>query len=1106
VSFLATQYNVTLRANVRERINILRLREPYKYHDCYFLSTFTEPHLAEAPTTDNLFPEEKVDVSKGTQKPDAQNIRRSLAPRHAVVFSVAGSGKSQWLFDYLSINLGHYSVSGRVPSNDASPTSLLNAHRGLASQDTKFLSEVMDSFKPLNTELASILWRCLFGNRQTTLRHFLNCMLNQKGGYTAHDWLVFQTICSGDFDPFLKTFKISAILQCAPIFEHPEWSAEVYAFCLDEMQCEIPESRIEMQDGPMHRLLEEIPRAALDRRNPLIQQHAFIGSGTSLKIFECNNILSGYLRQEAESIRGLDEAARKIPEIVPIGNLKTISKGEEFHSLFHRHIRKLISRMGYLFHVEKTTERYKLWRLLAPGDSDQAKESFYKYIRNYLEKEIKSGRCSLEVAVSIVTASLEKIMCCDPNREENDDKNFQDTPSKVLSDCSLPLRGRIRWSVLFIERIFMKFVEYNVRSATDSHFLTDNIREASQSTEKMIKNQLKARIEELKEKGHHFLVKDLYQTAVRAHLLHMPTVFQDAESAQLVTAGIATLKPSEGATLKQELAEPLVLQAVIEHLRTEGSRHEEILKELLFDSQDDASTFGKVTEYYVGWVSYQSLRKAIFTNKVQAFGGLLSKEDGIAHMAPKKRESFLKILDKAAAIPRSDEPLHRPTISACLGSLEKYTIDQPNQNIKNDVSLGSPKLKFHAWLGRILHPERKKYFPTFFFPSNQAGPDIVFCLRKRNKQDEAKRLLCAIQVRSIKHYISPRTLSILTVPKVKTGTTRVTRDDSFKVIRTLDPNLWFEGYENERKPLIQELRNSGLNLSILTLLVVTSAPVKKFFAGTEDLINGLAQLRDVVCTYSAEFDKAETDTEAEAKKSHEKSFEKAKRKVEKVAKAFCDKQNALNRNALVEEAARIIKDIPGPTKTASKPETQIRAALIFDEGFRVRFLRELNDRGLSEENDAVNELVQANITRDMATAERNKNLQNVKAELKEAAESILDGRPRAIKQHTASASAAGGKVLDFFFAVVEIEHLKDIFEMAFEQLVIAMKGLEQRKDVDAVEDSESDQGEDVGNEEAEFGLPFKRRKFNESAKANEDKDDKMEVDKDVMIDEDEEMD
>lgn len=125
---------------------------------------------------------------------------------------------------------------------------------------------------------------------------------------------------------------------------------------------------------------------------------------------------------------------------------------------------------------------------------------------------------------------------------------------------------------------------------------------------------MKARIEELKENGHHFLVKDLYQTAVRAHLLHMPTVFQDTESAQMVTAGIATLKPSAGAPLKQELAEPLVLQAVIEHLQKQGSRHEEILKELLFDNQDDASTFGKVTEYYVGWVSCQSLGKATCTD------------------------------------------------------------------------------------------------------------------------------------------------------------------------------------------------------------------------------------------------------------------------------------------------------------------------------------------------------------------------------------------------------------------------------------------------------------------------------------------------------------
>lgn len=136
-----------------------------------------------------------------------------------------------------------------------------------------------------------------------------------------------------------------------------------------------------------------------------------------------------------------------------------------------------------------------------------------------------------------------------------------------------------------------------------------------------VETQLGNRIDELKQKGHHFLVQDLYQTAVRAHLLHRPSIFQDRDSADMLRAGFAHLEPSHEASgnsvsTKQELSEPIVIRAVIKHLREKhADRHEKIPRELLFANQDDLSAFGKVTEYYIGWVNCSSLGMLSFTNK-----------------------------------------------------------------------------------------------------------------------------------------------------------------------------------------------------------------------------------------------------------------------------------------------------------------------------------------------------------------------------------------------------------------------------------------------------------------------------------------------------------
>ncbi len=53
-----------------------------------------------------------------------------------ILFAVAGSGETQFIFNFLASELGHYLVSGQILGDAAPYKSILNPRRGGASADT----------------------------------------------------------------------------------------------------------------------------------------------------------------------------------------------------------------------------------------------------------------------------------------------------------------------------------------------------------------------------------------------------------------------------------------------------------------------------------------------------------------------------------------------------------------------------------------------------------------------------------------------------------------------------------------------------------------------------------------------------------------------------------------------------------------------------------------------------------------------------------------------------------------------------------------------------------------------------------------------------------
>lgn len=632
--FLTRQYFSKLQGNTFERIEKLKLahHQDISGGNC-LLSSFTDANQAQKFKT-QFFTQTKTRWWR------------------EVFLSVAGSGKTQRLFDVLSVNLGHYLMSGEVSSNEDSSQSLLNPRPGLASKDTKFLSEVMDNFQPppktSKIGLTKYLWRVLIRNRQMTLSFLLYlpfaCELGWSGSgvLNPQDWLVFQTICTEKFDPFLETFKILLLMDFSlyrtfypysPLgsgdldVTSPLISSESVIFCMDEMQSEIKDNVNEDQQ-PLNQFLQELFYSSATMRTQLIREpkavflelgtFPFIGAGTSLNYLKSQEILSKELSQDDWIA---DFEGNNTPATLDvISEPEMIVTAVGFHDLIHRHIQKIIDRMGYLFHLGKAAEEYHLWELLVPGDSDDSKRDSYRTIQRLLYMLLDTAP-SLGHAIQSLKRFLQEIICC--NEGPNGALKGQ------LLECSFPLRGRIRWSTVFIECLFTTFLQQPFSLPSTERELnhlrnrrSELYQHASRYAQQKIESQLRARIEELKHKGHHFLVQDLYHTAVRAHLLHRPSIFQDKDSADMLRAGFAHLRPSHktsriSGSLEQELSEPVVIRAVINHLRaTQAGRHENILRELLFANQDDSSAFGKVTEYYIGWVNRLSLGMLSSTNKV----------------------------------------------------------------------------------------------------------------------------------------------------------------------------------------------------------------------------------------------------------------------------------------------------------------------------------------------------------------------------------------------------------------------------------------------------------------------------------------------------------
>ena len=552
-----------------------------------------------------------------------------------IIFSVAGSGKTQHLLNLLTKFHGHYLVSGRVKRDKEFTQTLLQARQGLASSDTRHLCDVLDQMDPTNhsiswysrqlqshTTMSRQAWLCLLANRDRTYSRFITlCPLEREARYKPQDWLLFQTVCVDGFDPFLETFKILLLTG--------NWTESlVYdvdnphpPICFDEAQCELSDGlgrELSWSFSGFSRLLYRPPEIVfLGPQRDQEQTGAnfqLVIAGTSLQLQRMEALV-----RNGKNVRDIDSSGR-ITLNAPRNNdgiflardhksfvwrkTTAVPRDQAFTDLFKGHARRIILKMDYLARIDATTSRYGLWEVYALASSTTSKKAFYSKVKLLL---IKVGHERL----------LQRVVdfFVESNNSSIGETETQ-VPEFLLATSEL-FAGRIRWSSCFIECILLQYFAAVDEAADDSGQVNAKhlIKNAAQIAEREIISQLQARLKELEKKGYHLLLRDLYLTAVRADLMNRPCTLMDRESAQMITEGFAILKTSAAGSeedgLRQELSEPLTIRAIIDYLRkaetavNRQSKHVRVLEQLLFDVQDSHTAFGEVTEYYLGWVSIE---------------------------------------------------------------------------------------------------------------------------------------------------------------------------------------------------------------------------------------------------------------------------------------------------------------------------------------------------------------------------------------------------------------------------------------------------------------------------------------------------------------------
>lgn len=177
---------------------------------------------------------------------------------------------------------------------------------------------------------------------------------------------------------------------------------------------------------------------------------------------------------------------------------------------------------------------------------------------------------------------------------------------QVITANSKVLRGRYRWSTMYIEGIIMRATRPE-RGLPKLATIREIVEHASQNVKTVATKSLQRQIRRMVDQGKSGLVEDLYRAGIRAEIMGRPTIFLKSGYAELVTYGFALVENYGREDVKFKIAEPLAVHAIMHHLRGDGrEEYRQLMQQWLIHTQDDhevQAMFGKAAEWYIAAVS-----------------------------------------------------------------------------------------------------------------------------------------------------------------------------------------------------------------------------------------------------------------------------------------------------------------------------------------------------------------------------------------------------------------------------------------------------------------------------------------------------------------------
>lgn len=598
----------------------------------------------------------------------------------------AGSGKTQCLMDKLSTCYGFYLSSGAIndgPMDFDDGEALYQPRTIGSSRDTKLLFDTTQVPWLSNIDIVCLPRRCnyLLHSRLDLFLRVIELSKSQSLGFTLspQTWLQYQLSCQSERDSFSRIFQLSIIADCG----YPEWNPCTIKKCEILWCFDEVQCDISEVKPPLNSTESTTVLGSLIQA--VREVHSF---RTEADYTNHISLLSGTalnIDKVRATIHKSDQwPSPPIEKVMP--SCPLVTDNQTFRKVYDYRRTELLK----ILHDSNSPKNFV--RNMYCRDAVFIPANERTFNRSHLFEHFQAYRSEFD---NDKPKSMTEII-----------EIFKKSEPQILQN-SVPFRGRYRWSVYYVEKLLEKFF---IKGTLNDKFID----EVTEDAKRDLKQPLKERLKDLvKVPAKTSILEDIFNMAFDADLFGRSRILDSKSSPELIEQALGYVESAtiEGVkTIKVSLAERLVVDSVIEYLRETGQL-ETLINKYIYAIQFYPGAFGDSSEQSLAFAIYQ------FSSQILP-----------------QRWDFVSLFDT----------VYRISTTGCKFNhkldLANYFFSKGDGLRKDYMPDSSKNLGLTEWL-QLVREEKPR--PTFLFPEQVAGPDLMFVYKER---DGKKRVVFAIQV------------------------------------------------------------------------------------------------------------------------------------------------------------------------------------------------------------------------------------------------------------------------------------------------------------------------------------------------------------------------